>query len=295
MSNELINLENKENSVLIKETAWSLLSKESRDAYGYDYKLFFNFIAKDPKEINSSDILKFIEYLEKKEYKNSSINRKIASLSKMFKIMVLVGEIKANPVEMLKQLKNISHKTSKEVFISLTKQEIKKTVKLYKKSSIQDKKMSLIIRTLAKTGLRISEFINIKNIDIEDYDENNKIITIVGKGKKERKIYIDDCFLKEIRKIYPIQGKSPYLFYTIRRNKYNRKVLWKQIKEKFKEKIDKDVHPHLLRHFFATYKINDEKRDIKAVSKFLGHSSVSTTINFYIDTALDVNQSKIDI
>jgi site-specific recombinase XerD len=285
--NELTIINNK--SIQIKNTAWDSLSTESRSAYSFDYKLFFEYIKKNPSDVTAHDILQYIEHLEKNNYKNSSINRKICSISKMFGILKIVGEIKENPVEALRQFKNISYKTQRSINIGITFEDIKKTIT--DPQNIQEKKISLIIQMLAMTGLRISEFINIKNSDIIDFDEENKTIKVKGKGNKERTIYIDNNFLNEIKNIYP--EKNDYLFYTIRGNKYDRKVLWGQINKLFRQKINKDVHPHLLRHFFATYKINVEKQDIKAVSKFLGHSDIAITLNFYVDTALDVNSSKI--
>ena len=239
--------------------------------------------------------MSFIEYMEEKGYKNSTINRKIASISKMYKVMILAGEIQINPVDALKQLKNINRKTAKGVKISLTLQDIKKATKVTKNSSIQDKKISLIIKALAMSGLRISEFINIKNSDILEFDEENKLINIIGKGKKERDIYFSDEFISEIKQIYPDTEDTDYLFYNNKYKRYDRRVLWKQLKDRFKNTIDKDVHPHMLRHFFASHKINVEKQDIKAVSKFLGHSTVSITLDSYVDTALDVKSAKIKI
>jgi len=279
----------------IKTAAWNSLAIESQKAYSSDYKLFFDFIKKDPKNISPDDILKFIEYLEENNYKNNSINRKVASLSKMFKIMVLAGEIRINPVDALKQFKKISRKVSKTINVSLTMAEIRQVVKIVKSSTNQERRMSLIIRTLGKTGLRISEFINIKYKDIENYNETDFLVRIVGKGSKERFIFIEKDFIKEIQSMYPKKEDMAYLFYNTRGHRYDRKVLWKQIRGFFWEKIEKDVHPHLLRHAFATHKISVEKQDIKAVSLYLGHSDVSITLSAYCDTALDVKNSKIKI
>jgi len=279
----------------VKRAAWSALSPESQGAYQSDFNLFFNFIKKEPKEVTANDILSYIEYLEKRGYKNSSINRKVASLSKMFRILVMAHEIKTNPVQVLKEIKKISRTTSKEVKISLTLADIKKATNINQYNSEQEKKISLIVRTLARTGLRISELINIRNNDISDHDTGNKKIRILGKGKKERYIYLDNDFIKQIRKVFPYTKTGDYLFYNSRNTSYDRRILWKQIKDFFQKKIRKDVHPHLLRHFFATHKINIEKQDIKAVSKFLGHSNVSITLEAYVDTALDVNKAKIKI
>lgn len=293
--NEIAIVKKSSKSIQVKDTAWNSLSVESQMAYSYDYKLFFEFTDKDPVDITASDILSFIEDLEEKNYKNSSINRKIASISKMFKVMVLAGEIKINPVDALKQFRNISYKTSRSVNLGLSLQDIKKTVRVLASSTDKDRRVILIIRMLAKTGLRISEFTAIKNSDIIDFNEENKIINIVGKGKKERKIYIDNKFISEVKEFYPDKKGIPYFFYTLRENRYSRKVLWREINNFFKKRINKNVHPHMLRHFFATQKINIEKQDIKAVSKFLGHSDVSITLNAYVDTALDVKSSKMKI
>lgn len=281
--------------VNIKKAAWMSLSRESQSAYSHDYKLFFNFVKKDAKDVTASDVLRFIEYLEKNNYKNSSINRKTASLSKFFKVMVMAKEITINPIDVLKQFKKISRPVDKSINISLTLQDIKTTIKIDKNSNIQERKMSLIIKTLAMTGLRISEFINIKNCDITDFDNENQIISIIGKGRKERKIYLENDFIKEIKTIYPEKKEMPYLFYTLRMHKYNRKVLYKQINEKFKDKIGKNVHPHLLRHHYITHKISIEKLDIKAVSHAVGHSDVSTTLNMYVDTKLSAEESQLKI
>ena len=284
----------KNNSIAnMKQAAWNSLAEESQKAYQSDFNLFFAFVKKNPKAVTSSDVLSFVEHLRKEGYKNSSINRKIASLSKMFRVMKIAGEISENPVETLKQFKKISMPVNKEIRGALTMQEIKTAIKIKKSASLREKRLVLIIRMLAKTGLRISEMINIKHKDIEDLDRNHKLLRIVGKGRKERFIYLDNDFYNNIMDLFP--KNMEYLFYTSRNTPYNRRVLWMYVKEFFREKINKECHPHLLRHTFITHKISVEKQDIKAVSRYAGHQDVSTTLNMYCDTALDVKTSKIKI
>lgn len=285
----------KNRAVDVKKAAWNSLSGESQKAYQHDYKLFFQFIGKDASKITANDVLSYVEHLREQGYKNSSINRKAASLSKMFKVMKLAGEIKENPVEVLKQFKNISMKTNKEVRISLSIDDIKKATKVTKSDSMSTWKTALIIKVLAMTGLRISEFTGIKKKDISDYDKENKTVRIVGKGRKERFIFLGNSIIKEVKELYPDTPKCEYLFYTVRKTRYDRRVLWLQIKQFFWTRIQKDVHPHTLRHFFATYKLSVEKKDVKSVSLYLGHSSTSITTDAYLDTALDVKSSKIKI
>jgi site-specific recombinase XerC len=67
------------------------------------------------------------------------------------------------------------------------------------------------------------------------------------------------------------------------------------IRLRFRNTVGKDVHPHELRHWFATFKINVEKQDLKAVSLYLGHADIATSLRFYVDTSLDVKKAGIKI
>jgi integrase/recombinase XerC len=206
------------------------------------------------------------------------------------------GKIKINPVDTLKQFKKINMPVEKEIKISLNMQDVRNAIKKEAGMSIADKKMILIIRALVKTGLRISELLHIKNKDIEKaYDLLNSKIRIVGKGRKERFIFLDNKFLKDIEKTWPKTKETDYLLYTRNDDCYDRRNVGIELTAFFKSRINKHVHPHMLRHLYATHKINVEKQDIKAVSKFLGHSDVSITLNSYVDTALTAKQSRIKI
>jgi len=292
-NNALVKQEKKDREMAIVNAAWNSLSPESRKSYQYDYDQFFSVINKDIKQVNPADIMQYIEHLKIEKLKNATINRKIASLSKLFGTYQKAGIIKQNPVDQLKTLHNINFKSSKDIHISLTLQEVKKATKILKSSTHEEKRISIIIKMLAKTGLRISEMINIKHNDILDYSEKSFRIRIIGKGQKERFIFLPKDFYDKIIEIFPV--KCDNLFYSIYEKPCNRKTLWLKIRKRFKETTGKDVHPHTLRHWFATTKINVEKRDIKAVSKFLGHSSVQITLDKYVDTALDEKESDIKI
>jgi len=281
-----------------KDAAWSVLSENTQKAYQYDYNLFFDFmmhylLKKNISDVNEKDIYEFIRHLENNEYKHATINRKIASLSKMFSVLVLAGEIEKNPVEELKKIKNLNFQTSKEVHISLALQDIKKAIKNNKSSTLQYKRISLIIKTLATTGLRVTELINIKHKDLITFENNIFSARIIGKGKKERYVYIHKDLYDEILKLWSFD--NDYIFYNKNNDKYCRKHLWREVKKRFKDVIGQDIWPHLLRHFFITHKISIEKQDIKAVSKYVGHSDISTTLKMYVDTSLDAKDSQIKI
>ena len=283
------------NIVDIKKAAWNALSPETQKAYTSDYKLFFEHIQKDVKDVTANDILEYIDHLRGNGNVNDTINRKIASLSKMFKIAVIAGEIRENPVAVLKEFQKITMKTSKEVRCTLSIKDVQKVTTPKKNDTIYTQQLICIIKTLAKTGLRISELTGIKNSDIYEHNKRTLLVRILGKGRKERFIYLEKVHHKEIKKLYPNVEGCDFLFYSSRHRRYCRKALWKRTSEFFQERIGKKFHPHMARHFFITYKISVEKQDIKSVSRYVGHQDTSTTLNMYVNTSLDVESSKVKI
>ncbi len=292
--NEITKINNK-SKIQIHETAWNSLSEATKDAYKNDYDKFFAFVKKNnSREITASDIWDYIKHLQSINMSNNTIMRKIASLSRMFKILMVVGEIEKDPMETLKQLKKLSFNTVKNYHTPINMSDIKKLSKITKDTSIYEKKTIMIIRTLARTAMRISEFAGIRKDKIKNFDENNVEITIVGKGQKQRSIFLEKTFLNEIYELYPDKEDFPYLFYNKNNKKYDRKHLWLMIKDFCKKRIGQHVHPHMLRHTCATYLLTEKKVDLKVVQQFLGHSDISTTM-VYIDSKTTPENTRIKI
>jgi integrase/recombinase XerD len=290
MSNELVK---KSNDLVVTQKAliqagYDSLSPATRSAYESDLKSYYAITGKGIETSTMADIMVYIKVMEKKGYKNATINRKIYSISRIFNLYKSAGIIAKNPIEDLNDVKRISRKTSKQISAQV---ELKDLEKIYKKGG----KIAIIIETLANTGLRISELLNIQYKDMEAYAHKGAKyirVRIIGKGSKERFIFLSHELKKRIKKQFPFRG-GDYLFYTKKDTKFSRHFLKAEIKRMFLDLTGKDIHPHSLRHFYATYKINVEKQDIKAVSKYLGHSGASITLDMYVDTALDAGNSMI--
>lgn len=281
---ELIKYNNNNNIIV---AGYESLAVSTRKAYVNDLHTFMRCINKDIADITAQDILTYVKQLERAGYKNSTINRKLYSLSKVLKLYKLAGLIDKNYVEELNRVKKITRAVNKQALVHVELDDIKTVITANTRTSV-------IINTLANTGLRLSELINIKHSDIDDYivrGQTFKRVRIVGKRKKERFIYLSEQLYNTIRQTFT--AKSEYLFHSKVGRKLDRANLYKEIKRTFKTYTGKEVHPHSLRHFFATYKINSEKQDIKAVSKYLGHSSTAITLDMYVDTALSAENSMI--
>lgn len=133
-----------------------------------------------------------------------------------------------------------------------------------------------IISLMLKTGLRVSEVINLKN---EDIDWENGKIHISGSGAaRERVLWIDqlELDLLERWKISKPQ-ESLYFFSTLDGNKLQDRYIREMIKRLARKSgINKDVYPHLLRYTFAV-DLMRETKDIHLLRESLGHRELSTT------------------
>jgi len=255
-------------------------------AYKTDLQSWWNFCRKNVHESTEQDVLRYIKHLEEKGYQNSSINRKLAALSKVFSIYVSLGIAKRNPVQMLATTTRVYKPVDTQAYFTVSKQDIEAVIRGAKKGT------SVIVKFLANTGLRISELTGITKNDLEAFNTEFLRVRIMGKGKKVRQIYIPYALHQEVKSVF--DTGSVYLFSTRTGQPLSRVNVYKQIQKAFAKYADRPgVSCHDLRHFFATEKIVAEKKDYKAVSKYLGHSSVATTLNLYTHSQLKPEDTQI--
>ncbi len=129
-------------------------------------------------------------------------------------------------------------------------------------------------------GLRISELIN---LEINDIDEINCFIRILGKGNKEREVPVGEYalyYLKEYisRRNLLLKNKPcNKLFLNNHGQGMTRQGFFKNLKQLLKEKgLNEEISPHTLRHSFATHLLN-RGADLRSIQEMLGHSDISTT------------------
>jgi len=134
----------------------------------------------------------------------------------------------------------------------------------------------LFIRFLWTTGCRVSEMTGIKHehCTIEDGAVN---IRVRGKGNKERYVRIPLDLYQDIVKTFSGTG---YLYHTSAGKQYRRSYVSDQIAKVTLRVLGRRLSAHCLRHTFATRKIADTHK-VSAVSEYLGHSDISTTLAMY--------------
>ena len=264
------------------------LSVNTFEAYQRDCTKFFNFMNENYPEINIHTVeLKHLEeFLWQINLKNSSARRIISGIKAYFKFLVLTDRLDNNPCELLE-----TSRIEKLLPVVLSHEEIQKMLSVIDKSTYHGFRDSVIIEVLYACGLRISELLNLKKGDIYYKYE---YIKVIGKGNKERLVPIGEKALKLLRlyiknhrsKLPNIDSKSNDIIFLNKRGKQlTRQYVFQAIKTIAKEAgIKKNIHPHILRHSFASALIKGGANLI-AVKEMMGHSSVvSTEIYTHLDT-----------
>lgn len=221
----------------------------------------------DFKDVTYEVIRKYLVYLNSINYKNKTISRIISTLRSLFKYLKSENIIDINPMILIsnpkKELRLPSYLTINEI-------ETLMSIKIENKYDLRD---LLIVELLYSTGIRVSEAVNIKISDINEY---NRKIKILGKGNKERYVLYGSKF-EELYKKYKQEFNNTYLLVSHNNNKLTpssiRNILNKLA---LKSGLKKNIYPHMLRHTCATHMLNNGA-ELLSVKELLGHKNISST------------------
>lgn len=241
-------------------------------SYINDLYYFYIFIKKDLTKVTFEDIKDYLEHLNLKKEKPSSVRRKISSLKSFYKFLYKNNYMDKKDYPLTKiAYPKMEKKLPKFIYYNDLLEIINESTK--DKDGVRDR---LIIEMLYATGVRVSELINIK---INDIDFNNRRIIVLGKGNKERIVYYGEYaeeVLKEYMKTHERKNHN-YLFVNSKGGQLTDRGV-RYIIDNIMSKLSVKTHvtPHVLRHTFATDMLNNGC-DIKVVQELLGHSSLKAT------------------
>ena len=256
----------------IKKYSDNTITNYKLDLDKYNY--YLNLKHKNFNNMEYRDILDFINYLND-ELNENSINRCLSSLRSFYKFLINKNYVKNNPFKLvngMKKQKKLPNYFKYNEYIELLNNIDTKTI-----LGIRNK---CLFEVLLCTGARVNELVNIK---INDVDLNLKEIKVLGKGNKERIVYLGSYAidsLKEylnIRKDLLNKQSNDYLLLNHLGNKLTTRGV-REIIDKIllKSCSNLKITPHTFRHSFATMLLN-EGCDLKSVQELLGHVSLSTT------------------
>ena len=263
------------------------LDAKTVKAYRIDLTQFFSYVQSTEPE--KETIEQYITELHKK-YKQKTIKRKIASIKAFYSYLEEEELVEQNPFRKIKVkfketiiLPRIIPREEIEQLLNYIYASLSSLSGIQYKHSLRD---AAVIEVFFATGARVYE---ISNIRVENINLNSGLIRIMGKGRKERYIQISNTAVLDIlRKYYeenePEIKKSGYFFINNRGKRYTEQSIRLMLKKyTLKAGIQRKITPHMFRHSFATYLI-EEGVDVSCVLQILGHSSIKTT-QIYIHVA----------
>ena len=265
-------------------------------------------------EVNHGMIREFVAHLHDHGLEKTSIARKIAALRSFFKYCVREGLLTENPARLIptpklpKRLPSVLSAEEMNAFLnqlsgaasvpmaterSPRKRASTKSAGSATSSALEDslflRRDRALLELLYAAGLRVSELTGLNLVDI---DEKERILRVRGKGNKERIVPYGSKAQEALEKYWPLReqllqqsqnsttksdpyGQPVFLNYAGRR--LTQRSVGRIVKKYVRlVNVNWDLHPHSLRHAFATHLLADGA-DLRAIQELLGHQSLSTT------------------
>ena len=251
-------------------------SEQTIKSYQQDIESFKNYLNSKGTDIEQANPQLTRMYLSK-EMKDGKTKvtccRRIAGLRHFYEFLVRSNFIRENPF----------------LFVGAPKKEIRYPEALYleqveslfakNKERTDDLKYrdQAIIELLYATGVRVIELVNIK---MNAVDFRNRTIRVFGKGRKERMVMFSKSCQKTIAEYirsYPLKQSIDYLFTNAKGEQLTTRGV-EYILDQIQNKcgIQLGLHPHMLRHTFATHLL-EGGADLRVIQELLGHESINTT------------------
>lgn len=259
------------------------MSHNTVEAYKDAYQQFEEVTGRNVAHAGFKDIHTYYQFLRENGYSDVTISGRLAALSSFYKKAMGLNLLKANPVETFKATLSPGRlKIQKGSRTSdLKSEEVDAVIR-----ETDDDIARAMILFLKYSGARVSEMLELTLDDITKPDKDGiSKITLHGKGEKDRDIRLPFKLIKKVARLIGKDENTRYLFHNGEGGHILRQTAHKYIRNAFLKVLGLDVHPHELRHYFATQKVREGK-DIKAISKWLGHESVQITLDYYVDTRL---------
>ncbi len=251
-------------------------SEHTVKAYRGDLENFRDFLLKEEKKIEDTDIATINAYVLALYGKNSpsSIERKMSAIRSFFSYLVKKGLATHNPAKLVRTPRK---EKLLPVFLSVDEVFSLVDVKYCEKNTLCVRDRA-VLELLYSSGLRVSE---LAGATLADLSTEEATIRVRGKGNKERIVPVGSKALSALAEYLDMREKlkpvSDRIFLNSRGGGITTRSLARIIKKYgLVSGISKNVSPHMLRHSFATHLLAGGA-DLRAIQEMLGHASLSTT------------------
>ena len=222
-------------------------------------------------KVQKADISEWIGILFDSGLSTKSIQRHISSAKALFQFLKKRGVINISPLETIRPPKASNYLPN-----TLSPEDVMQLLS-FRPNTIGEIRDICIIELIYACGLRVSEA---ANININDYEEGLQFLGVLGKGSKVRLVPVGSFAIKAIElwleKRANIETNENALFINLRGKRISPRSIQNSIKKISIAQGLPPVHPHMLRHSFATHLL-ESSGDLRSIQELLGHASLSTT------------------
>lgn len=252
-------------------------SDHTLKAYHDDLAQFNQFLEQELLNLRTfeyKDARNYLSYLYSNNLKRTTVSRKISTLRTFYEFWMTQDTSVNNPFIQLVHPKKEQYLP--QFFYEEEMEALFNTVSNDAKKGLRDR---VVIELLYATGIRVSELVNIKVMDL---DMNLPGVKVLGKGNKERFVPFGEFCRQSIEqyleKFKPLKSKRhPYLIVNMKGDP----ITERGVRYLLNDVVERtagvtEIHPHKLRHTFATHLLN-QGADLRTVQSLLGHVNLSTT------------------
>ena len=251
------------------------LSENTTKSYERDLKKLYLFLEKlnvtNYSEIKEEICSAWIGDLYSQNNKPKSIQRHLSSAKGFFRFLKKNNLIGSSPFELV-----TAPKSSNTLPDVLSPEDVEQLLNFKPSNTIEIRDMA-IVELMYSSGLRVSETVN---IDISDFEENMSFLRVLGKGSKTRLVPMGRFAINAINNWMnereKISNNTDALFLNSKGSRLSVRSIQLRLKKMAIKQGLPPVHPHMLRHSFATHML-ESSGDLRTIQELLGHSSLSTT------------------
>jgi integrase/recombinase XerC len=252
------------------------LSKLTQENYARDIKVLIessNSGGLALEAFKPSNIRQLIAKLHGQGRGGKSISRMLSAWRGFFDYLVKHHQFSSNPCIGMR-----APKTPKSLPQALSADQAVQLVDI-KEDDLLSLRDHAILELFYSSGLRLAELVS---LNFNTLDLANGTITVTGKGNKTRIVPVGSHAIEAIKtwltaRTSIADAEEPALFITKQGKRITPRAIQYRLKEwSIKQGVNSDVHPHMLRHSFATH-VLQSSGDLRAVQEMLGHANISTT------------------
>jgi integrase/recombinase XerD len=268
------------------------MSDNTVEAYLHDVALLADYMHSNHEGVSLESmklkhLQSFLGHINKMELSAGSQARVLSGLKSFFRYLLLEEIIKKDPTELLE-----APKLKRTLPHFLTVAEIEQLFTAIDHSTPEGQRNRAMLETMYSCGLRVSELVK---LTISNLFLDVGFVRIIGKGNKERLVPIGGTAITQIKlykdhvrtQVKTIKKGNEDILFLNRRGSGMSRVMVFMILKDLTEKcgFKKNIHPHTLRHSFATHLV-EAGADLRAVQEMMGHKSITTTeIYTHLDRA----------